>query len=806
MPKWCVLAFFVFPWNCYSVVLAQTVAIPIEGEQLRLLSADLNADQAPDLVVLDRETGVVTIYLRDTFGGFFTTDLLRFETPSNSRNLYAGLADDDEWPDVVVAGGNRSHTVALGDESGFFFPVTIDVPRVRSRSELVDDVDGDGFLEIITGDEDGNVSVVAPIFPATESLALDASVERPDIFASGDFTGDGNKGFAVWGFASSSEIAFFESSDEGYRLDGAVHTPLPGGIPLMAVAAQLDGDSAEELLLLAVDKQHVPSFGFLYLVERAAGEYRAVRLGRELPLHQNAALLVSDLDSNGSSDIVFFDGASDVLFFLHGGEGIGFLPPCVLTLEARGTSIAIADFDLDGVQDLAAALPERDEVQVLFSALASCAVADSGYRASSPYEISGLQHLEVLDSGEDSTGVLFVGEGETALFAFGVSGRIRKSYRTPTQVGGLAIGNVDGDTVEDFVLTDQRAGDIYVYTLQSSGDVRSVLHIEALGATAGVVLADFDGNGSLDIAASVPASDRIVVLLQEDGRFSSGEAFAVGQTPSSLAAGDVDNDGIGDLVVLIRDASNVSLLRGLPEGGFTPFESFRVLGEASDLALGDLDANGSDEILVTSRQASTLTVMTYLEGTLRPQFVTLAPGSLPTAIEIADLNLDGALDVAVAKAGPQILSVLQNDAGELQIPRPVGLGLVPSTAGDLLVASGDLDANGCPELIVGNSRDATVTVHFAAGCEAELDFLRGDSNQSGAVDLADAVHILNGLFLGGALSCHDAADANDDGALNLTDAVYTLTHLFLRGPPPPPPFPETGRDTTFDGLGCAPRR
>ena len=93
-----------------------------------------------------------------------------------------------------------------------------------------------------------------------------------------------------------------------------------------------------------------------------------------------------------------------------------------------------------------------------------------------------------------------------------------------------------------------------------------------------------------------------------------------------------------------------------------------------------------------------------------------------------------------------------------------------------------------------------------AGCGREVNFLRSDSNQSGTVDLADAVHTLNGLFLGGTLNCHDAADANDDGALNLTDPVYTLTHLFLRGSPPPPPFPEAGRDLTLDGLGCAARQ
>ena len=68
-------------------------------------------------------------------------------------------------------------------------------------------------------------------------------------------------------------------------------------------------------------------------------------------------------------------------------------------------------------------------------------------------------------------------------------------------------------------------------------------------------------------------------------------------------------------------------------------------------------------------------------------------------------------------------------------------------------------------------------------------FRRGDANEDGGANLADAVAIFNFLFLGGDIPpCLDSADTNDaDDALNLTDGVYLLNFLFLGGDAPPAP-------------------
>ncbi len=82
--------------------------------------------------------------------------------------------------------------------------------------------------------------------------------------------------------------------------------------------------------------------------------------------------------------------------------------------------------------------------------------------------------------------------------------------------------------------------------------------------------------------------------------------------------------------------------------------------------------------------------------------------------------------------------------------------------------------------------------------EGGQQFIRGDINEDGAVNVADIVDCYYPPF-----SCDDAADVNDDGVLDTLDCVYLNNFLLAGGPPPPPPFPSCGLDPTSDALNCA---
>ncbi|MGE3965702.1 MAG: dockerin type I repeat-containing protein, partial [Planctomycetota bacterium] len=83
-------------------------------------------------------------------------------------------------------------------------------------------------------------------------------------------------------------------------------------------------------------------------------------------------------------------------------------------------------------------------------------------------------------------------------------------------------------------------------------------------------------------------------------------------------------------------------------------------------------------------------------------------------------------------------------------------------------------------------------------------FRRGDCNLDTSINLADAVFLLGYLFPGptaAAPGCQRACDANDDGALDIADAIAVLDSLF--GQAGPLPAPECGTDDTPGTLTCA---
>ncbi len=84
----------------------------------------------------------------------------------------------------------------------------------------------------------------------------------------------------------------------------------------------------------------------------------------------------------------------------------------------------------------------------------------------------------------------------------------------------------------------------------------------------------------------------------------------------------------------------------------------------------------------------------------------------------------------------------------------------------------------------------------------EILFKRGDSNNDGAVDISDAIHVLRYLFLGDdELHCQDASDSNDDELIDISDALHLLGVLHL-GKPAIPPGLNCGTDDDVQFEDC----
>jgi len=94
-------------------------------------------------------------------------------------------------------------------------------------------------------------------------------------------------------------------------------------------------------------------------------------------------------------------------------------------------------------------------------------------------------------------------------------------------------------------------------------------------------------------------------------------------------------------------------------------------------------------------------------------------------------------------------------------------------------------------------------VFFYPVASVGAEFIRGDSDSNGRVDISDAIFTLQWLFAGGAQpGCLSSADADDNGSIELSDPIYSLGFLFLGGAVFPAPYPDCGDDPSRDRLDC----
>lgn len=135
--------------------------------------------------------------------------------------------------------------------------------------------------------------------------------------------------------------------------------------------------------------------------------------------------------------------------------------------------------------------------------------------------------------------------------------------------------------------------------------------------------------------------------------------------------------------------------------------------------------------------------------------------------------------------------------------QPGALTGVPGQTTNIGFGGGLGDPEVSNTVVVGLDEISTValsgTITFQSGSGGQ--FIRGDCNSDGNVDVADPVYNLAYQFTGGPSDCLSAQDTNDDGGVDISDPVYNLTFLFASGPAIPAPN-VCGFDPTPDSLDC----
>ena len=277
----------------------------------------------------------------------------------------------------------------------------------------------------------------------------------------------------------------------------------------------------------------------------------------------------------------------------------------------------------------------------------------------------------------------------------------------------LAPGFCDvGESVARITASDGRLGhgaDVAIRVVPlAPAPEEPVRRAESSKFPVGVVLADLDRDGHLDAVTS--SFDKGVAILTGtgDGTLDPKTDLPTilgGSWPATIASGDLNEDSYPDVVVAgftepivtVLLSRNGSLDRGTPIG--TP------VGPAG-VSIADLNMDGHLDLIVSNVGSNSISVFLGSgDGTFGAMRET-SVGDSPVGSAVADLNLDGIPDVAVAQLRSQTVSILLGIGNGFFHPRSdIALGGSP-----VAVAAADLNEDGAPDLAVANYLGASVQI------------------------------------------------------------------------------------------------